>query len=403
MNFETFNFHPSVMAGVRALGYSVPTPVQLQAIPLIMQGGDVIGLAQTGTGKTAAFVLPILERLRSDPQGCVRALIISPTRELAEQTCKVINDLGSRTGLQGVAIYGGVSMERQILGLRNGAEIVTACPGRLLDHLWKGTISLSQLEVLVIDEADRMFDMGFLPDVRNVLRCILHKHQTLLFSATMPTDIRSLAREILHNPVTVQVDRQLPAETVSHTIYPVQQHLKTNLLKEILNRTKTESVLVFTRTKHRAERVAQQLVRAGYRVTSLQGDLPQNRRQAALEGFRRGSIKILVATDIAARGIDVLSISHVINYDMPETTDDYIHRIGRTGRVTKNGDAITFVTSADTDKISALERLLEAPLERRTLQGFDYARPAPDNESHLARQSRRHGMESKRAALKGRR
>jgi len=402
MNFETFNFHPSVMAGVRALGYSVPTPIQLQAIPLIMQGRDVIGLAQTGTGKTAAFVLPILERLRSNPQGRVRALIISPTRELAEQTCEVINDLGSRTGLQSIAVYGGVSMERQTRGLRNGAEIVAACPGRLLDHLWKGTINLSELEVLVIDEADRMFDMGFLPDVRSILRCILHKHQTLLFSATMPTPIRRLASEILNDPATAQVDRQVPAKTVSHALYPVQQHLKTNLLKEILNRTRMESVLVFTRTKHRAERVAQQLVRAGHQVASLQGDLSQERRQAALEAFRNGSIKILVATDIAARGIDVLSISHVINYDMPASTDDYIHRIGRTGRVNKNGDALTFVTSADADKIIALERLLHAPLERLTLQGFDYARPAPDGESRLLRQPRRHGAESKRLVNRSR-
>ncbi|MEE8636934.1 MAG: DEAD/DEAH box helicase [Dehalococcoidia bacterium] len=396
MNFESFNFHPSVMAGVRALGYSVPTPIQLQAIPLIMQGRDVIGLAQTGTGKTAAFALPILERLRSNPRRCVRALIISPTRELAEQTCEVMNSLGSRTGLRSIAVYGGVSMEWQIRGVASGAEIVAACPGRLLDHLWKGTISLSEIEVLVIDEADRMFDMGFLPDVHNILRCILHRHQTLLFGATMPAAIRRLAHEILHEPITVQVDRQLPAKTVSHTLYPVQQHLKTNLLKEILNRTTMESVLVFTRTKHRAQRVAQQLVRDGYRVTSLQGDLPQNRRQAALEGFRSGSIKILVATDIAARGIDVLSISHVINYDMPENTDDYIHRIGRTGRVEKNGDAITFVTSADADKISALERLLNAPLERLTLPGFDYARPAAGKESRLSRQPRRYGAESKR-------
>ena len=398
MNFETFNFHPSVMAGVRALGYSVPTPIQLRAIPLIMQGRDIIGLAQTGTGKTAAFVLPILERLRQNPQRCVRALIIAPTRELAEQTCEVINNLGSRTGLQSIAIYGGVSMERQIRGLRGGAEIVTACPGRLLDHLWKGTISLSELEVLVIDEADRMFDMGFLPDVHNILRCILHKHQTLLFCATMPAAIRHLAGEILHDPITVQVDPQLPAKTVSHALYPVEQHLKTNLLKGILDKTEMDSVLVFTRTKHRAERVAQQLVRAGYRVTSLQGDLPQNRRQAALEGFRNGSIKILVATDIASRGIDVLSISHVINYDMPENTDAYIHRIGRTGRVEKTGDAITFVTSADADKINALERLLDAPLERLTLQGFDYARPAPHRASSLPPQPIRYGAERSRLA-----
>jgi ATP-dependent RNA helicase RhlE len=259
----------------------------------------------------------------------------------------------------------------------------------LLDHLWKGTISLSDLEILVLDEADRMLDMGFLPDVRNILACIMNKRQTLLFSATMPAGIRQLTREILNNPVTVQIERQLPAKTVSHALYPVQPHLKTALLKEILRKTKTDSVLVFTRTKHRAERVAQQLVRAGYQVTCLQGDLPQHQRQAALEGFRTGSFKILVATDIAARGIDVLSISHVINYDIPESTDDYIHRIGRTGRVNKNGDALTFVTSADTDKISALERLLEAPLERLTLQGFDYARPAPAKEPYPAQYLRR--------------
>jgi len=389
MNFETFNFHPSIMAGVRALGYAVPTPIQVRAIPPIMQGRDIIGLAQTGTGKTAAFVLPILQHLRQNPRGRIRALIISPTRELAEQTCDVISKLGSKTSLQSVTIYGGVSMEQQNRGLHSGAEIVVACPGRLLDHLWKGTISLSELEILVIDEADRMFDMGFLPDIRNILQCILHKRQTLLFSATMPTDIRRLAREILYDPVTVQIDRTLPAKTVSHALYPIQQHLKTTLLKKILNKTKTDSVLVFTRTKHRAERVAQQLVKVGYQVTSLQGNLSQNRRQAALTGFRNGSIKILVATDIAARGIDVLSISHVINYDMPESTDDYIHRIGRTGRVDKNGEALTFVTNADAGKIRALEQLLGAPLERTTLQGFDYTKPAPDKELRPSYRPRR--------------
>jgi len=384
MNFESFNFHPSIMAGVHALGYSIPTPIQLRSIPPILQGHDVIGLAQTGTGKTAAFVLPILERLRQNPGSRVRALIISPTRELAEQTCEVIDNLGSRTGLRSVTIYGGVGMEQQVRELRSGADIIVACPGRLLDHLWKGTFNLSGLEILVIDEADRMLDMGFLPDVRNILACIMNGRQTLLFSATMSADIRRLTREILHNPVTIQIERQEPAKTVSHTICPVQPHLKTSLLKEILKKTKTESVLVFTRTKHRAEQVAQQLVRAGYRVTSLQGNLPQHQRQAALEGFRTGFFKILVATDIAARGIDVLSISHVINYDMPESTDDYIHRIGRTGRVNKNGDAITLVTSADADKISALERLLGTPLERLTLQDFDYNKPAPYKETRPA-------------------
>ncbi|MFH1638794.1 MAG: DEAD/DEAH box helicase, partial [Chloroflexota bacterium] len=287
------------------------------------------------------------------------------------------NELGKQTGLRSIAIYGGVNMEQQTRSLRSGIEIIAGCPGRLLDHLWKGTINLSHLEVLVIDEADRMFDMGFLPSVRGILECILHRRQTLLFSATMPGDIRRLVQEILHDPVTVQIGYAAPATTVSHALYPVKQHLKTALLKELLRRTETESVLVFTRTKHRTERVAQQLARAGFRATSLQGDMPQYQRQAALDGFRNGSVKILVATDIAARGIDVLSISHVVNYDMPDSTDAYTHRIGRTGRIGKDGEAFTFVTGEDTAMVQALERLIRKPVEHRTLQGFDYAVPVP--------------------------
>ncbi len=381
MSFESFNFHPSIMAGVRALGYVTPTPIQLQAIPPIMEGRDLIGQAQTGTGKTAAFVLPILQRLLQGPRGRIRALIISPTRELAEQTCETINDLGGQTGLRSIAIYGGVSMEQQTRQLIKGVEIIAACPGRLLDHLWKGTVDLSHLEVLVIDEADRLFDMGFLPSIRGILECILHRRQTLLFSATIPGDIRRLVQEILHDPVTVQIGLSVPATTVSHALYPVKQHLKTALLKELLSKTKTESVLIFTRTKHRAERVAQQLVRMGFRASSLQGNMPQSRRQAALDGFRVGSVKILVATDIAARGIDVLEISHVINYDMPDSLDAYTHRIGRTGRVGKAGDAFTFVTGEDMAMVRSLERLLKKPLERRMLQGFDYVKSAPDNKN----------------------
>jgi ATP-dependent RNA helicase RhlE len=381
MNFDTFNFHPSIMAGVRALGFVRPTPIQAQAIPPILQGRDVIGLAQTGTGKTAAFVLPILQRLLPGPRGSVRALIISPTRELAEQTYETTNELGKQTGLRSIAIYGGVNMDQQTRRLRSGIEIIAGCPGRLLDHLWKGTINLSHLEVLVIDEVDRMFDMGFLPSIRGVLECIIHSRQTLLFSATLPGDIRRLVQEILHDPVTVQIGCTAPAATVSHAMYPVKQHLKTALLKELLHSIKTESVLVFTRTKHRTERVAQQLARAGFRATSLQGDMPQHQRQAALDGFRNLSVKILVATDIAARGIDVLDISHVVNYDMPHSTDAYTHRIGRTGRIGKIGEAFTFVTGEDTAMVRALERLLKKPPERRTLQGFDYAKPAPHNEN----------------------
>lgn len=380
MSFDTFNLSPDIMAGVRAAGYTSPTPIQLQSIPPIIEGRDVIGLAQTGTGKTAAFVLPILHRLLNSPRGRVRALVISPTRELAEQTCETVDELGKRTRLRSIAIYGGVNMDQQIQRLRSGTDIAVACPGRLLDHVWKGTIDLSEVEVLVIDEADRMFDMGFLPDIRNILRCLTKPRQTLLFSATMPPGIRRLVQDILHDPVTVQIGRIAPAATVSHALYPVRQHLKTALLMDLLYQIETESVLVFTRTKHRAERLSQQLKRAGFRAASLQGDLSQPRRRAALDGFRTGQFKILVATDIAARGIDVSGISHVINYDMPECIDSYTHRIGRTGRVDKFGDALTLVTSADAAMVNDIERTLNTKLERRTLQGFDYTRPAPETD-----------------------
>ena len=260
--FESFNFHPSILAGVRRLGYVTLTPIQLRAIPPIMQGRDVIGLAQTGTGKTAAFVLPILHRLLQGPRGQIHALVISPTRELSEQTCEAIDELGQQTGLQSIAIYGGVSKDQQNRRLHSGVEIAVGCPGRLLDHIWQGTIDLSHVEVLVIDEMDRMFDMGFLPDTKSLLKCLPTRQQTLLFSATMPDDIRRLAREILHDPVTVQIGRTAPANTVSHTLYPVKQHLKTALLIELLRHTDTESVIVFTRTKHCTERVAQQLQKA---------------------------------------------------------------------------------------------------------------------------------------------
>ncbi len=372
MSFQDFNFHPSILEGIRALGYVKPTPIQAQAIPPIMEGRDVIGLAQTGTGKTAAFVLPILQRLIDGERGSIQALIVSPTRELAEQTAEAINDLGGYTGIRGIAVYGGVSMDLQLSRLKMNPEIVVACPGRLIDHLWGGTICLSNLKILVIDEADRMFDMGFQQDIHSIVDCIMNERQTLLFSATMPDDIRRLAEKILKDPVTVKIGRTLPAKTVSHALYPVTDRQKTELLKELLKRTKTKSVLIFTRTKLRTERLAQQLNQAGYRVAALQGNMQQPQRQMALERFRSGSAKILVATDIAARGIDIEHISHVINYDMPESTDDYIHRIGRTGRVEKTGDALTLVTGADAGKIRALEKILEAPLERRTLEGFTY-------------------------------
>ncbi|MFC1901037.1 DEAD/DEAH box helicase [Chloroflexota bacterium] len=378
MNFENLNLHPGIMNGVHELGYTELTPIQKESIPPILQGRDIIGQAQTGTGKTAAFVLPILQRLLKAPRKQIGAAIITPTRELAEQINGIINGLGKYTGLKSIAVYGGTNINQQISELVSGVEIVVACPGRLLDHLWRGSIDLSNVEILVIDEADRMFDMGFLPDIHRILKCLVKPRQTLLFSATMPEDIRRLVKEILHNPVTVQIGQTAPALAVSHSIYPVKQHLKTALLMELLYRTKSKSVLVFTRTKHRTERIAQQLKKAGFRVASLQGNLSQSRRQAALDGFRTGSVKILVATDIAARGIDILHISHVINYDMPENTDAYIHRIGRTGRVNNNGDALTFVTSADTAMVSSIEQILKTKIERCILDNFDYKLPVPE-------------------------
>ena len=371
MNFNSFNLHPKIMAGVNALGYNTPTPIQLKAIPPVLEGHDVMGLAQTGTGKTAAFVLPILEHLLKGPRGTVRALIIAPTRELAEQIDQAIRGMGRQTGLRSVTVYGGVSGAMQVKRLRAGADIVVACPGRLLDHISQRAINLSHLEILVLDEADRMFDMGFLPDIRKIIKQIPAKRQTLLFSATMPDDIRRLAHEILHAPVTVEVDHTAPAETVSHALYPVDQQLKTGLLLELLRSTDTESVLIFTRTKHRARRLGQQLESAGFSAASLQGNLSQNKRQEALNGFRNGSYRILVATDIAARGIDISSISHVINYDMPDTPEAYTHRIGRTGRAAKTGDALTFVGREDEDMVRHIERLLGKKVERRTLEGFE--------------------------------
>lgn len=372
MNFHAFQLHPKVLAGVNDVGYTDPTPIQKQAIPAVLEGRDIIGLAQTGTGKTAAFVLPILHRLMLAPSKNIRALIIAPTRELAEQIHESILLLGKQTRLKSVTIYGGVSMGPQIEKLRRGADIVVACPGRLLDHLGQNKIDLSHIETLVLDEADQMFDMGFLPDVRKILKRIPKVRQTLLFSATMPPEIRTLAHEILKEPMNVQVDVIAPAVTVSHALYPVSQHLKTSLLIAWLKQTKTESVLVFTRTKQRAKRLAEQLIRKGYSAIAIQGNLSQARRQSAMNDFRKGAVQILVATDIVSRGIDVTQISHVINYDIPSTTDAYIHRIGRTGRAAKTGEAMTFVTQEDARMIRSIEKILGKKINRLTLDGFDY-------------------------------
>jgi ATP-dependent RNA helicase RhlE len=380
LNFETFNFNPSVAAGVAAAGYVTPTPIQARAIPQVFKGRDIMGLAQTGTGKTAAFVLPILNRLMEHKFGCVRALIIAPTRELAEQIHQAIETLGRETRLRSVTVYGGVGINPQIQKLKR-ADIVVACPGRLLDHIGRHSIDLSQLEVLVIDEADQMLDMGFIPDIRRILKNLPKKRQTLVFSATMPVEIRRLAGDILRDPDTVQVGITAPADTVSHALYPVAQKLKTALLIKLLGNTNTNSVLVFTRTKHRAKSLGKKLAAAGFRSASLQGNLSQTRRQAALDGFRDGKFQILVATDIAARGIDVTQISHVINYDIPSTPEAYIHRIGRTGRATRSGEAFTLVTKEDKDMVQAINRIIGSKIEQRILSTFDYGPSMSDRES----------------------
>jgi ATP-dependent RNA helicase RhlE len=371
VSFNSFAFHPQINAGISAAGYAKPTPIQLRTIPPILEGGDVLGLAQTGTGKTAAFVLPILQHLLKGPRGKLRVLILSPTRELSEQTHTTIGVLGRQTGIHSITIYGGVSALPQIKGLQAGAEIAVACPGRLLDLMGQHVVNLNAIEILVIDEADRMFDMGFLPSIRRILAALPPKRQTLLFSATMPSEIRLLANEILHRPVTVEIGMSRPVETISHAAYRVEQTQKAELLLALLRTPGSGQVLVFTRTKHRAKKLAVQLVKAGLPATSLQGNLSQNQRQLAMDNFRSGRVKILVATDIAARGIDVSQISHVINFDMPDTVDAYTHRIGRTGRMARMGTALSLVTQDDLPMVRTIERLLGRSLEERKLSGIE--------------------------------
>jgi ATP-dependent RNA helicase RhlE len=356
MSFKEFNFHQKIAAGIRACNYETPTPIQAKAIPALLDGRDILGLAQTGTGKTAAFVLPILQRLLQGPRGRVRTLIVAPTRELAEQIHSDITKLGRQTGIRSVAIYGGVSKLPQIKKIRAGVEIIVACPGRLLDHLSDRTFNLSTVDHLVLDEADHMFDMGFLPDIRRILKALPTERQTLLFSATMPSEIRHLAEDILDNPVRVQIAHSRPTATVAQMLFSVEQNRKMSLLKDIMGKTDMAATLIFTRTKHRAKNLASQLHKAGYAATSLQGNLSQQKRQKALSGFKRGQFKVLVATDIAARGIDVSGISHVINFDVPDTVEAFTHRVGRTGRAACTGEAFTFACRDDRKIISQIER-----------------------------------------------
>ena len=378
MNFDQFNLDSRLMAGINRLGYTEATPIQVAALPPALAGEDLIATAQTGTGKTAVFVLPILQKLLTGSRNRTRVLIVTPTRELAEQIHESIQDLGTGTKIRSATIYGGVGPAPQVRALRDGVEILVACPGRLLDHLQQGNAKLQGVEILVLDEADRMLDMGFLPDVKRILKQLPAKRQTMLFSATFPPEIESLAAQTLNHPKRIAIGLSHPAYTVTHALYPVPQHLKTALLLALLRQTDTQSVLIFTRTKHRAEKLSRQIGQAGLRTTSLHSDRSQGQRQSALAGFKSGHYQVMVATDIAARGLDVEGISHVINYDMPATADDYIHRIGRTGRAEHTGDAFTLVAPDDKDMVHSLEKIMGKPLPHLTLAGFDYMSPAPE-------------------------
>ncbi len=367
MSFKDFKFSPYISDAIQKCGYLSPTPIQQQAIEPILEKRDLLGLAQTGTGKTAAFILPIVQHLLVTPAKYVRTLIIAPTRELAEQINDFTTEIIENTRLRSISIYGGVSKPAQIKRLKVGADIVVACPGRLLDLVNDKAIDLSRVEHLILDEADHMFDKGFLPDIRRILKQLPRKRQSLVFSATMPKEIRHLAEDILYNPITVQIDRIQPTNSVAHALYDVKQNQKTDLLLHLLKQNSVTTTLVFTRTKYKAKNLANKLIRSGFKATSIQGNLSQNRRQQALDGFKDGTFNILVATDIAARGIDVTGISHVINYDVPDTAEAYIHRTGRTGRASSNGDAFTFATVDDGKIIHTIERSLKKKMARQTV------------------------------------
>jgi ATP-dependent RNA helicase RhlE len=375
MPFSKFPLHADLLRGVRELGFLRPTPIQDQAIPPAAAGKDLLACAMTGSGKTAAFLLPILHRVMGKPRGITRALVLTPTRELAAQILAHLEELAVHTPVTGAAVFGGVGMGPQEHAFRSGVDVVVATPGRLLDHMRLPYARFAGLEVLVLDEADRMLDMGFLPDIRRILRHLPGKRQTLFFSATMPREIATLAHEMLRDPVTINLERRsAPAVGITQAVYPVGRELKSALLVELLKRDIVADAIVFTRTKHRANRLADYLDRHGISNAKIHGNRSQGQRTAALEGFKAGRSRILVATDIVARGIDVEELGHVINFDVPEVPDAYIHRVGRTARAEMTGDAFTFVSPDEEQDLRAIERALGKPLPRVTLPGFDYAR-----------------------------
>ena len=400
MTFHSLGLSTEILKGVLDTGYASPTPIQQEAIPVAISGRDLIGCAQTGTGKTAAFVLPMLDRLamrKNRPSGRrIRALVVTPTRELAIQVEDSVRTYGKFTGLRSVAIYGGVAMGPQFDKLRRGVDVVVATPGRVLDHMERGSVDLSSVEVLILDEADRMLDMGFIRDIRKIVAEVPAKRQTMLFSATMPGAIKQLARQILTNPVMVEVGQSTnPAESVLQRVCNVRQDQKMDLLLEVLGGDGIENVLVFSRTKHRADRIVRKLGQKGHNAAVIHSNRSQGQRQRALDSFRAGRVRILVATDIAARGIDVDLISHVINYDTPNQAEDYIHRIGRTGRAQASGEAITFVAQDEESYIRQIERHTGKRLDRSTFGDYAAesvtAAPNPGNQrrNNSARGGRR--------------
>jgi ATP-dependent RNA helicase RhlE len=373
MPFKAMGLHPLLVQAIREMRYVEPTPIQAQAIPIILGGRDLIATAQTGTGKTAAFLLPILHRLLTLPHGTTEALVITPTRELAQQIDDVCVGLTYHTPLRVGVLFGGTAMGPQEKALRAGVEVVIATPGRLLDHMRQNQTRFDQLHTLVLDEADRMLDMGFLPDLKRIVARLPAREQTLLFSATMPPTIARLAGEILRQPATVQIGRRsAPAVGITQAAYPVPEHLKTALLRHLLGSSAMPSVLVFTRTKHMARRLARIIAAAGFAVAELHSNLTQPQRTRAMDGFRRGDFQVLVATNIAARGLDVNHITHVISFDVPNDPDDYIHRIGRTARMDAEGDAFVLVSPAEEQSLTRIERQIGQRLPRVLLPDFDY-------------------------------
>ena len=379
MPFSHFKLHPDLLKGLKDLGFPRPTPIQAEAIPPAMEGRDLLACAMTGSGKTVAFLLPILHQLMGRPRGTTRALVLTPTRELAAQILEDLNDLSVHTPLSAAAVFGGVGMGPQEHAFRSGVDVIVGTPGRLLDHFRAPYAKLAGLGFLVLDEADRMLDMGFLPDIRRVLRHLPKRRQTLFFSATMPPPIAELSREMLHNAVTINLERRsLPAVGITHAVYPVPQHLKAALLLALLQSGEVRDALVFTRTKHRADRVARHLDQHRVKVQRIHGNRSQSQRTEALAGFKSGRYQVLVATDIAARGIDVTALGHVINFDVPGQAEDYIHRVGRTARAELTGSAFTLVAPEEEGSVRDIERAIGKRLPRVTMPDFDYqARPAP--------------------------